>query len=212
MYVGRLEKMRFSTCVISLCFAASGAGIALSANAIPLSTSSDLSNAQLPAQAESVTLLRFETAHYLVRVYREGGLTYLNVYNKETGYTDKNGAIAYLASPESEDDNWRTYVNQQGDLEYRAKVNPEGRTELEIRVAGGEPAQPEPGFNATYSFPHMYLGENLEKTLEELKESGWVVDSTEQEVVELVRNQLSLDIKFNPSTRVITYTQLADLT
>ena len=163
-------------------------------------------------EADTVTLLRFETQHHLVRVFRQDEQTFLNVYNKETGFTDKNRALAMLAPPESEGDNWRTYVNQQGDLEYRARVSPEGRTELEIRISGGPPTQSEPGFNASYSFPHMYLGEDLETTLETLTESGWRVDSTELQLIELTRNQLVLDLKFDPDTQVITYTRLIDLT
>jgi hypothetical protein len=77
---------------------------------------------------------------------------------------------------------------------------------------GGPPTVGEPGFNATYSFPHIYLGENVETTLKELKESGWVVDDSEQEQVELTRNQLALNLKFDPNTQVITYTRLIDLT
>ena len=114
--------------------------------------------------SESITLLRFETQHYLVRVFKEAGKTYLNVYNKETGYTDINRALAQVAPRESEQDPWHTYVNQQGDLEYRARINREGQTELEIRLAGGTSAQAETGFNATYSFSLMGLGADLEAT------------------------------------------------
>ncbi len=161
---------------------------------------------------DSITLLRFETDHYLVRVYREEGLTYLNVYNKETGYTDQNAVLAYLVSPENNDDQWRTYANQQGDLEYRAMINPQGETALEIRLADGPPAQPESGFNVTYSFPHIYLDADLETTLNELEASGWVVESTSTDQVQLTRNQLALDLKFDPVTKVITQTHLIDLT
>ncbi|MEM6717340.1 MAG: hypothetical protein AAF622_19970, partial [Cyanobacteria bacterium P01_C01_bin.147] len=160
----------------------------------------------------TLTLLRFETESYLVRVYRQDGLTYLNVYNKETGYTDKNEALAYLVGPETEDDSWRTYANQQGDLEYRAGVNPRGDTALEIRLPEGPPAQPEYGFNVTYSFPHVLLGSDLDATLSELEASGWSVESSSAETVELTRNQLGLELQFEPSTNTITYTHLIDLT
>ncbi|MGD1858915.1 MAG: hypothetical protein ACFB0E_02965 [Leptolyngbyaceae cyanobacterium] len=166
--------------------------------------------AQASTGDEALTLLRFETQHYLVRVYLEGGLTYLNVYNKETGFTDQNGVLAYLIEPEDEDSSWRIYANQQGDLEYRAMVNPEGDTALEIRLPDGPPAQPEYGYDATYSFPHIFLGEALEATLSTLEESGWSVESTSSERVELTRNQLALALKFDPETKVITYTQLSD--
>ncbi|MEM9767152.1 MAG: hypothetical protein AAF892_04620 [Cyanobacteria bacterium P01_D01_bin.71] len=158
----------------------------------------------------SLTLLRFETQHYLVRVYRKAGLTYLNVYNKETGFTDQNGVLAYLIEPEDEDDPWRVYANQQGDLEYRAMVNSEGDTALEIRLPDGPPAQPEYGYDEVYSFPHIFLGEGLAATLSTLEESGWSVESTSSERVELTRNQLALALKFDPETQVITYTQLSD--
>jgi hypothetical protein len=166
----------------------------------------------LLAQSEIYTLLRFETQHYLVRVFQQKDITYLNIYNKETGFTDLNRVVAYLAPPRDEEDNWRTYVNQAGDLEYRARVSPEGDTELEIRIAGGPPAQPEVGFNATYSFPHMYLGQDIEAILTELEDSGWVVDATADNEVELSRNQRALDLKFDPETGLITYTRLQDLT
>lgn len=204
--------MRSSVFQLGLCLALGSVGVLFSAKANASPLSAEATEGILVAQADTVTLLRFETQHYLVRVFRQDGKTFLNVYNKETGYTDKNRVPAVLVPPEGDDDNWRTYVNQQGDLEYRARVNPEGKTELEIRIAGGPPAQPEPGFNATYSFPHVFLGEDLEATLEKLEESGWVVDSTERQIVELTRNQLSLDLKFDPDTQVITYTRLIDLT
>jgi len=166
-------------------------------------------NASRDGNADSLTLLRFETQYYLVRVYREDGLTYLNVYNKETGFTDQNAVLAYLV--ESDDDSdWRVYANQQGDLEYRAMVNPEGDTALEIRLPDGPPAIPEYGFNATYSFPHIFLGEELDDALSTLEESGWSVASTSGEMVQLTRNRLALSLKFDPDTQVITYTQLID--
>jgi hypothetical protein len=199
-------------CVFGLYVACSSLGVLFSAKAVSSPLSPDSSQAQVIAKAEAVTLLRFETQHYLVRVFRENDQIYLNVYNKETGFTDQNAVRAMVAPPDNEGDNWRTYMNQQGDLEYRAKVNPEGQTELEIRIVGGPPTVGEPGFNATYSFPHIYLGENVETTLKELKESGWVVDDSEQEQVELTRNQLALNLKFDPNTQVITYTRLIDLT
>ncbi|MDB9524690.1 hypothetical protein PN498_01705 [Oscillatoria sp. CS-180] len=172
---------------------------------------SDQNEAAIIPQPRSITLLRFETQHYIVRIYQDSELTYLNVYNKETGFTDKNGVLAILAEPEDEEDSWLTYMNLYGDLEYRARVNPEGETELEIRVAGGPPAQPELGFNASYSFPHVYLGADVENTVAILTESGWVVDFTDQSAVELTRDESVLGIKFDPDTQTITYTQLVDL-
>lgn len=204
--------MRTSVCVFGLGIACSSLGMLFSAQAVSSPLAPDAWQAPVIAKAETVTLLRFETQHYLVRVFRENDHTYLNVYNKETGFTDQNRVPAVVASPDSGNDNWRTYMNRQGDLEYRAKVNPQGQTELEIRIAGGPPTVGEPGFNASYSFPHIYLGENVEATLKELKESGWVVDDSEPERVELIRHQLALDLKFDPNTQVITYTQLIDLT
>ena len=204
--------MRTSVLVFGLYVACSSLGVLFSAKAISSPLSPDSSQAQAIAKAETFTLLRFETQHYLVRVFRENEQIYLNVYNKETGFTDQNQVPAVVVSPDSEADKWHTYVNEQGDLEYRAKVNPEGQTELEIRIAGGPPTVGESGFNATYSFPHIYLGENLEAALDELKELGWVVDDSEPERIELIRNQLALDLKFDPNTQVITYTRLIDLT
>jgi hypothetical protein len=208
MYLGWFRTMRSSRFKFGLCLALSSVGVLFSAEAISSPLSPQRSDGQLLAQTDTVTLLRFETQHYLVRVFRRAEQTFLNVYNKETGFTDKNQVPAIVAPPEDDEDNWRTYMNQQGDLEYRARVNPEGQTELEIRMAGGSPTQAEPGFNATYSFPHMYLGADLATTLETLQASGWVIDSTESQIVELTRNQLSLDLTFDPDTQVIISTRL----
>jgi hypothetical protein len=213
--------MRFLTSVVAglLAVLASGGGSSVAATAAPMAMiaqplaaiATALDNKGEPKD-DSMTLLRFETDNYLVRVYRQEGLTYLNVYNKETGFTDQNGVLAYLVTPESNDDPWRTYANQQGDLEYRAKVNPQGETALEIRLPDGPPARPEHGFNVTYSFPHTYLGTDLDSALDELEAAGWTVDAKTSELVQLTRNQLALDLKFDPVTQVITYTQLIDLT
>lgn len=212
--------MRFLISVVGLWTLISGIGAVLSVPAVT-ATEVALTAPQRLAQtpdptareqdAETLTLLRFETQHYLVRVYREDGLTYLNVYNKETGFTDQNSVLAYVLAP-AEDDHWRIYTNQQGDLEYRAMVNPAGDTALEIRLPGGPPAPPEYGFNATYSFPHIFLGEELDDTLSTLEASGWSVAATSAEMVQLTRNELALALKFDPNTQVITYTQLIDPT
>ncbi|NEQ42411.1 MAG: hypothetical protein F6K00_02140 [Leptolyngbya sp. SIOISBB] len=212
--------MRFSTFVVSLCavFSSLGVGLAAPASAepkltifLPSAVAQALQN-QENLKDDTLTLLRFETDDYLVRVYRQEGLTYLNIYNKETGYTDQNGVLAYLVNPDNEDEPWRVYANQQGDLEYRAMVNPQGDTALEIRLPDGPPAPRDYGFNITYSFPHLYLGSNLETTLSELTESGWIVESSSADTVKLTRNQLALDLKFDPASNIITYTHLIDLT
>lgn len=216
---GKLKmRIRLLTPVVSVGAALVTVGSGFSANSATAiapdlmvakpSPSAHIFNTKGAPKEDALTLLRFETEHYLVRVYRQDGLTYLNVYNKETGYTDQNGVLAYLVEPENDDDTWRTYANQQGDLEYRAMVNAQGDTALEIRLPDGPPAQPEYGFNAVYSFPHIFLGEDLDSALNTLEESGWDVASTSSEMVELTRNQLELALKFDPSTQVITYTQL----
>ena len=213
--------MRFHLSVVGLSAVIASLGMALTGpgvTATAVEATAALQLAQLTetdereSSAAALTLLRFETQHYLVRVYRQAGLTYLNVYNKETGFTDLNSVLAYVVDPATAGDTWRTYANQQGDLEYRAMVNPEGETALEIRLPGGAPAPPEYGFNATYSFPHIFLGEELDDTLSTLAESGWRVASTSAEMVQLTRNDLALALKFDPDTQVITYTQLVDPT
>lgn len=209
-------KMRFSISLVGLLTLLSGVSVATLAAAdigvaAPTAALQQLARADEETE-DTLTLLRFETQHYLVRVYRHDNLTYLNVYNKETGFTDQNAVLAYLIEPDEEKAGWRTYANQQGDLEYRAMVNSEGDTALEIRLPGGPPAQPEFGFNATYSFPHIFLGADLETTLSTLEASGWSVETTSSEAVELTRNQLALALKFDPETKVITYTQLSDET
>ena len=212
--------MRFLTSVVSLCAVLSSVGVGLAASAsaesqltifLPSAVAQALHNHD-NLKDDTLTLLRFETEYHLVRVYRQAGLTYLNVYNKETGYTDLNGVLAYLVTPENEADPWRVYANQQGDLEYRAMVNPQGDTALEIRLPDGPPAQLDYGFNVTYGFPHIFLGSNVETTLSELEASGWMVESSSTDTVELIRNQLVLDLKFDPASNVITHTHLIDLT
>lgn len=211
--------MRFSTPFISLCAVFSSAGVGLAAPAaaesqltifLPSAVAQVLHNHD-NLKDDTQTLLRFETEDHLVRVYRQDGLTYLNVYNKETGYTDQNGVLAYLVNPENEDDAWRVYANQQGDLEYRAMVNPRGDAALEIRLPDAPPAQRDDGFNITYSFPHIYLGSNLEATLSELAAAGWSLASSSTDTVKLTRNQLALDLKFDPASNIVTYTRLLDL-
>ena len=202
--------MRFLVSLCSLALGVSSLGIASSWAATP-----DRANMPWPtaaiAQSETTTLLRFETQHYVVHVYEQASFTYLNVYNKETGFVDQDGVLAYRLPPQ-DDDAWQIYANQQGDLEYRAKINPEGETELEISLVGGPADPPETGFNNTYSFPHQYLGADVDTTLAALEELGWTVDKTESDAVELTRNQLALDLKFDPDTGLITYTRLIDLT
>ncbi|NER83087.1 MAG: hypothetical protein F6K42_26735 [Leptolyngbya sp. SIO1D8] len=198
-------------CVFGACLALHIVGLVIPVKAADLLPSSRLSATPLLAQIDATeTLLWFETKHYIVRVYQQQGLHLLNVYNKETGFTDQNGVLAEVIPPQSEDDDWYTYVNQVGDLQYLARVNPSGMTELEIRVMGGSPEQSEIGYNAAYSFPHLYLGQDIDSALTELEESSWVVDSTRSDGVELVRDQLALDLKFDPDTRLVTYTQLID--
>ncbi len=202
--------MRFFVSLCSLALAVSSLGSAASGAATPNRAQVQWTTAAI-AQSEATTLLRFETQHYVVHVYERADFTYLNVYNKETGFTDQDGVLAYLLPPEDEDV-WQIYANQQGDLEYRAKINPEGETELEIGLIGGPAAPPAPGFNTTYGFPHQYLGADVDTTLAALEELGWNVDQTESDAVALTRNQLALNLKFDPDTGVITYTRLIDLT
>lgn len=213
--------MRFLISVVGLWAITSGFGTVLAVPAVT-ATEGALTVPQRLAQTPNpngreqdeatLTLLRFETQHYLVRVYREDDLTYLNVYNKETGFTDLNSVLAYLVDVAEEAHDWRIYANQQGDLEYRAMVNPKGDTALEIRLPDGAPAPSEYGFNATYSFPHIFLGEELDDALSTLEESGWSVATTSAEMVQLRRHELALALKFDPNTQVITYTQLIDPT
>jgi len=205
--------MRFLVWILGSCVLWGGTVPLLPAIADESATSIDAASEPRPLQTDGVqTLLRFETQHYLVRVFQQQGLLYLNVYNKETGITDRNRVLADVVPPRSDDDHgWRTYVNQEGDLHYLARVNPQGLTELEIRVAGGSPAQPEVGFNATYGFPHMYLGETLDQALTDLEASGWAVDDETVHRVELTQDERSLTLKFDPDTQVITHTQLDDV-
>lgn len=194
-----------SACLALISLVPGTAAVATNSSPIPEASETSL----VPSVPKSSqTLLRFETQHYIVRVYRRQALTFLNVYNKETGFTDQNGVRAHSFLPESTEDPWRTFVSQGGDLQYIARVNPAGMTELEIRVAGDSPTQPEIGYNASYSFPHMYLGHSIDAILPELEASGWTLDSTHTGSIALMRDQLALTITFDPRTRSITHTQL----
>ncbi len=159
---------------------------------------------ETPSKGEQ-TLLSFETVNYRVRVFKAANQLFLSVYNKETGYTDLNQVPAQQLPPE---DSWQTYVNQRGDLYYFARVSPSGETSLEIRVPGDNPAQPEAGFNATYSFPHSYLGQDIDTTVAALVQSGWVVNEQVEDAVALSASRQSLDLRFNPDTGRVTYTHL----
>ena len=205
-----VKMMRTLVHVFGTCLTLSLLGIGFPVAAVNQPFSLQLLNRSRLAQNDTQTLLQFETQNYIARVYQQQGLTFLNVYNKETGFTDQNGVLAYVAPPQNTDDTWRTYVNRNGDLQYMVRVSPLGMTELEIRLTGGGPAEPETGYNATYSFPHTYLGQDVDITLLELEELGWVVDSTQDGGIELTRDKLILDLKFDPDTRSIIYTQLID--
>ncbi|MBE7384110.1 MAG: hypothetical protein F6J95_022155 [Leptolyngbya sp. SIO1E4] len=202
--------MRSPICIFGTCLVSSTLGLVFPAAALTPSLSTQLPQNSLLAQGSVETLLRFETQHYIVRVYEQQGLTFLNVYNKETGFTDQNGVLANVTPSQSEEDPWHTYVNREGDLQYIARVNPTGLTELEIRLSGGPPAQAEAGYNVTYGFPQIYLGEGIDDALADLDELDWVVDSTGVDGVELTRDQWTLALKFDPETRLVTYARLID--
>lgn len=205
--------MRISVCTLGACLLLGTSGATLAATTVHPLPTGDIFHDTLLAQENRQTLLQFETQHYMVRVYEQQRALYLNVYNKETGFTDQKGVPAYISDPRNRNDDWLTYVNigEEGDLEYLARVHPSGETELEIRVAGGSPARPEAGFNASYSFPYSYLGKDIDMALTELEETGWVVDDTRRNRVELTREQLALNLRFDPRTRRVTQTQLSNL-
>ncbi len=206
--------MRISVCALGVCLVFGAAGATVPAAAVNSPSVPRQLNDRLLTQWSPQTLLEFQTENYAIRVYQQQGALYLNVYNKETGFTDLHGVSAYIAEPRSRDDRWLTYVNVggEGDLEYRARVHPSGKTELEIRVAGGTPARPEVGYDATYNFPYSYLGQDIDATLSELEGAGWVIDGTRRNQIALTREQLALDLQYDPGTRLVTNTFLKDLT
>ncbi|MEO1093536.1 MAG: hypothetical protein AAFX01_01385 [Cyanobacteria bacterium J06638_28] len=205
--------MRISVCTLGACLLLGTSSATVAATTVHPLPMGEIFHDTLLAQSDRQTLLQFETQHYMVRVYEWQGGLYLNVYNKETGFTDQKGVPAYIDDPRSRDDDWLTYVNvsEEGDLEYLARLHPSGETELEIRVSDGSPARPEVGFDASYSFPYSYLGKDIDVTLTELEEIGWVVDDTRRNRVELTREQLALNLRFDPRTRLVTNTQLSSL-
>lgn len=207
--------MKIAAFILALCTTTGCLGIILPVPAAARANRALQGSAQAVLSSinrRAETLLRFETRHYRVRVYQLQGSTFLNVYNKETGFTDQNGVPARVEHAEHPEEAWQVYVNQQGDLHYLARVHPSGLTELEIRVPGGEPDVPEAGYNAFYSFPHHYLEEHVDSVLPKLAATRWTAEEeTDSETLELTREHLKLILKFDPDTRLITYTQLIEV-
>lgn len=86
--------------------------------------------------ASDQTVLAFQTEHYAVRVYRQGGQLRMNVFDKPNGATFVNGAPARVAPPRSADDNWTSYAHQS-EVEAYARINPNGDREFElVQVTG----------------------------------------------------------------------------
>jgi hypothetical protein len=200
--------MKQTGIVLSLCLA--GASF-LGRGALPaISQSSPPLPVQL-AQQSPDTLLYFETATYVVRVFQRSGSPVLNVYNKRTDDNEQNRVAVVVAAPRSSDDGWRTYTNQSTTLEYLARVSPTGETELEIYDVQAKVRRRESGFNATFSFPHTLLGQNISTVLTTLRAEGWAVAGATSGVVQLTREQTRLHLKTDLETRAVNYAQLIDL-
>ena len=79
-------------------------------------------------------LLNFETTRYWVRVYRQNGQLYMNLFDKQEQALTFNQVPTSIA-PGSEN-NWRTYISTFGEVQAYARRSPNGSTELELFLDG----------------------------------------------------------------------------
>jgi uncharacterized protein YgiM (DUF1202 family) len=104
----------------------------------------------LLAQANRVeTVLFFETASMVVRVYRSDGSMRMNLYNKATDVVELRGAPTQLL-PSTDG---QTVYQTGGEAQRFARLDDLGNTELEIVAANGIVVLKEPGFNAVVGVP-----------------------------------------------------------
>ncbi len=110
---------------------------------------SDITNppASPPNQAQE-NILMFDTDDYAVRVYRQNGELYMNLFDKRTTALVFQNTPAEVMLPRSADDNWRSYVNSRGEFQAFARIAPNRATELEIRSNGVQTYRAN-GHNAT---------------------------------------------------------------
>lgn len=104
---------------------------------IQSSETSSISASHLTKQSGSAgtsqtqdNLLNFETTRYWVRVYRQNGQLYMNLFDKQEQALTFN-QVPTSISPGSED-NWRTYVSTFEEFQAYARRSPNGSTELEL--------------------------------------------------------------------------------
>lgn len=110
--------------------------IVLSGLAIPAIAITNFSNQSLrpnsyllAQEAITETVLFFETENFAVRIFRRGEALFMNLYNKQTGFTEVRETPAELV-PSTR--NWTTYRNTFGEANRYAKVGLNGESELEI--------------------------------------------------------------------------------
>ena len=102
------------------------------------------------AQASTVeTVLYFETASRVVRVYRGGSSLLMNLYNKATDVVELRSAPTQLV-PSTRD---QTVYRAGGEAQRFARINVQNETELEIVAANGTVLLQESGFNAVVGVP-----------------------------------------------------------
>ncbi|MBE9155654.1 SH3 domain-containing protein [Nodosilinea sp. LEGE 06152] len=102
------------------------------------------------AQASTVeTMLYFETASMVVRVYRGGSSLFMNIYNKATDVVELRAAPTQLV-PSTRD---QTVYRAGGEAQRFARINVQGETELEIVAANGTVVLKESGSNAVVEVP-----------------------------------------------------------
>jgi hypothetical protein len=75
------------------------------------------------------TVLFFETENFAVRIFRRGEALFMNLYNKQTGFTEVRETPAEQV-PDTR--NWITYRNSLGEVDRFAKLGLNGESQLEI--------------------------------------------------------------------------------
>ncbi|AKG21854.1 hypothetical protein IJ00_11810 [Calothrix sp. 336/3] len=91
-------------------------------------------NSQNPDNSSQATLLTFQTNTYSIRVFQRSGKIYMNVYNKRDP-DERFYNIPTQITRRSSGSNWTSYFGR-GNLEYYARFNSNGDTELETRNNG----------------------------------------------------------------------------
>ena len=135
---------------------------AIAASSAPITDSvpqaSDIPLNQV-AQASEQNVLFFDTNTYAVRVFRQNGLLFMRVFNRDRSVREQDGALTTIAA---QGEGQTVYVssgdnfirnNQRQAVGYRVSVDTNSNTELRIVSNEGSTLLLESGFNAIVSEP-----------------------------------------------------------